>query len=406
MASWAMPTQGSLQWIIAGNRFGAHRSVTTGSPGRKMMSGRLHKSPPVDLQRLAVVYPWYVVDTELGELTVGGAATVSAGLEAPLGSAPGPYRAFRFGSGYTGMLTDYQTLRSDPSGVRLPASSLYRLRSYCAAAGLSVFGRPGLGGAGGSMSAYGGAVDCSALSSSGTDLTQVGTAIAAYTNDLAFEPVLIGETTAAIDSWMIVGDSISDGAGELGIPSGTPAGAGDPYGNAGYAERAFGIRDVPYVNLSKPGATAKVWTAGGERRIGYFQQFCNRALLALGRNDLGVDGADAIIAFIETMYRKLVRDMDTWVCTIVPSVITTDGGASLAGQTPQPYDGDRRAVNAWIRSGAVIPANRVFDLEAAVRDTSTGQILWRVDGGPWCSDGLHPTQIAHTAAGIALAALI
>lgn len=402
------PVASPLRWIVAGNRFGAHRTISVSTPGNKVMSGRLHRSPPADLTALRVVYPWYTVDTAQGEIGTGGTATVSAGLEFPLGTAAGTARAFRFSTAFTGTLADFQTLVSDYLPCLLPAGSLYRLRSYAAPSGYAVLGRPSLGAGGGSMAGYGGAVDDAVFSSSATDLTQVNTAIPAYTNDSAYEPVLVGQTAALIDCWLMVGDSITAGNADITASSGaSDPGAGDTYGNAGYAERAAGIKDVPYLNLAKSGSAASAWVATAERRVGYFQQFCNKGLLALGRNDLGVSSASQIIGYLTTIYQRMRANFSrVVVSTIVPATTTTDGGVTLANQAVQPYEGDRQTVNAWIRSGALIPTADVFDFEAVVCDTSTGEILWRVDGGPWSTTGLHPTRIAHIFAATALAALI
>jgi hypothetical protein len=94
------------------------------------------------------------------------------------------------------------------------------------------------------------------------------------------------------------------------------------------------------------------------------------------------------------------------VSTIVPATRTNDGGLTLEKQIVHSYEADRQAVNAFIRSGSVIPVADVFDFEAVVRDTGVNGVKWRVDGGPWSQTGLHPSRIAHIAAAKALAVMI
>jgi hypothetical protein len=255
---------------------------------------------------------------------------------------------------------------------------------------------------GGTMSGYGGEVDRSQSSAGGADLTQVNTTFAAYTSDTAYEPVMIGLTSQDIDSWLFVGDSIVSGADDIGIPSGSVAGAGDAYGNAGYAERAMGIKNLPYINLGKSGSTVATWATPGiaALRIGTFSQFCNKGLLALGRNDIS-GTVTTVIANLTTMYRIMAASLsEVRVVTIPPA--TTGTFATLEGQTVTANESKRLEINAWMRSGSLFPASLVFDLEAVVRDpTETGK--WRVDGGPWTTDGTHPSSLASVAAGAAFA---
>jgi hypothetical protein len=57
----------------------------------------------------------------------------------------------------------------------------------------------------------------------------------------------------------------------------------------------------------------------------------------------------------------------------------------LLGAWNQPQDGERRAVNQWIRTRA--PFDGVLDFDAAVRDPSNGDLI----DAPFNCDGIHPT---------------
>lgn len=373
------------------------------------MSGRLHKSPPVVLTKLRGLFPWYEVDTLQGEIAIDNGGTVTAAIEFPLGTPPGAARAFKFRSSFIGSLFDFSTLQSDALSCRVPPDTLYRLRCFTDPAGFAPIGRPSLGTEGGSMAAYGGAVDTSEWSAFATDRTQSAAEIRPYRNDSAYEPILVGQTDEQIDSWMLIGDSITVGNADISGSSGaSDPGAGDHYGNAGYAERAFGIKNVPYVNLAKSGSRARIWaTSASNIRIYSLREYCNKGLLNLGRNDLGAYRARDIIEALIVVYRTLTSFLSrVVVCTIVPATRTIDGGATIEGQTTHSYEQDRLDVNAFIRSGVIIPVADVFDLESIVRDREGKEVKWRVDGGPWSATGLHPTRIAHIAAAKVLAAML
>lgn len=412
-------TAAATRWIPAGNRYGSQRAATTGGgTGNGFTTGRLHKSPPVDITALMAICPWYVCDTALGEIAVGGTGTLSLAIEQPLGTAAGTAKAFTFANNFTVTLSDLQTAFSDVLTLATPllANTIYRPRCWQKpGVGVQhVIGRPGLGNlGGGTMSGYGGAVDwASSVAGDGADLTQVNTAFAAYTSDTAYEPVILGLTSTPIDSYLIVADSIGQGQDDIFVPSGSLAGSGDAYGNGGAAERAMGIRNIPYINIAKPGSTAAEWATSGYavRRFGSYLPYCNKGYLALGINDIvTADTAATTIAALTTIYNFMRASLSrVIVATITPTTTSSDGWTTLAGQTVHSYEQKRLDINTWIRSGAVIPLTDVFDFEAVIRDTSLGTgVLFRVDGGPWVfTGGLHPLTNAHTAGGNILASIL
>jgi hypothetical protein len=380
------------RYTLAGNRFGFHRTRSTGFAGYTLQSERWHLSPPVDLINLRLIIPWWSVDLNTGEQAIGNPnpAQITAAIAMPVTAYPGANQAFRWAGSTTLTPTDRSNITSDPLGVLLPKNTPYRLRSWVnpGAGGQVPYGRPGMTLANGNLGAFGaGAQDVANYAASVTDATQTGSMGSATTSDSLFEGILVGQSLSALDCWSIDGDSLSYGALEVGVGGGsTAANAGDGYGNAGVIERLMALIGAPYLNGGQSGSKASVWGVPGyaSLRDDLAAMTCNRKLIWLGTND-ETDTAANILANLQKRVSMARTYCDKVVVfTLPPRTTTTDAGATLANQT---VDTARTptllAVNAALAAGAVGGIDTLVDFHSLVCDpvqTDKWQAGWSTDG--------------------------
>lgn len=124
------------------------------------------------------------------------------------------------------------------------------------------------------------------------------------------------------------------------------------------------------------------------------------AIVLIGVNDLGVlrrdreDSADrrrALVADMQGAWREMARQArERGVCLVGATILPF--GASSYYEPGDKIDGDRRALNRWIRESGTFDA--VIDLDAALRDPARPDRLRAdVDSG----DGLHPSVAGYRA---------
>lgn len=229
-----------------------------------------------------------------------------------------------------------------------------------------------------------------------TDLTTTG-GFTASGNINGFGPMQVLCRNTNINPFVaIVGDSISDGTGDI-----TSAGGVD--GNErGFVARAL-INDFPYQSLSQPGGQAAQFNYGSMgRRFGMIGD-AEVAIVAYGANDLNANKTFAQLqASLQYIYDYLAaRGMRVFGCTITPKTTSTDSFATLANQTVAYTTAQelvRTQINAWIRSKPA-PLSGMFDTAGAA-ESARDSGKWRVDLGTPCqSDGLHPLSVIHAAMG-------
>lgn len=404
--------QGTGRWVPAANRFHAPRTVSNSNTGFKFMSGRLHCLANARFSAFKVSLPWYQISATTGEAAVGAGATAAHGIEYPIGTAAGTLKSFLHSGTAVGTVADLGTLESDINGgaFTMPPLSKFRMRSFITPSGFTCYGMPGLNTSGGSMSGYGGAVDQCEFAAAPTDRTQANTSITAYTSDTAMEGVLLGFTRDPIDSILFIGDSKINGSLETSGASGAAtAGAGDAVGNCGYGERGAWLAGATYMNISQPGSKLTVWAiaAAAALRIRYWSQYCNRIHIDLGTNDFNnqtlvamQNAATALGAICD--YHSAVFTISTQP----PKGTTSDSGATLVGQTPDATnEAKRQSFNDWLRAGNICLPSRVFDFDAIVREPTDGS-RWRVDGGAWSTDMVHPSVYSSPLIAVPFAAFL
>lgn len=249
-----------------------------------------------------------------------------------------------------------------------------------------------------------------------------------YDGSRGYRPIMphaiTGLTRDDVRSWALLGDSIT----ESGAP---PL---EAVGTAAAASRTWAHRTLdgafPVVNTAIWGSSHA--SAG---RVGTWATIpdlttCTDALLAWGFNDLdqawSAPSRDATYVqarALETWAWVGAEVPRLWQATISPATTSTDGWATIEGQTPRESWPYRRIFNAWLRDGAPLaggapaepgatgavrageaghPLAGVIDQAARV-ESEPGSGIFRVDHGPLTTDGGHPNLVGHDLMGAALA---
>lgn len=192
----------------------------------------------------------------------------------------------------------------------------------------------------------------------------------------------------------VIGDSISDGTGDLTNVNSTDG-----------LERGFVLRalipDFPVQVLSQPGGQAAQFNFGSMGRRFTMLGDAEAAIIAYGANDLaGAKTFAQLQASLQYIWDYCAaRGMRVFATTITPKTTSTDSWATTANQTIA-YSGAtelvRTQINDWIRTKPA-PLTGYFDTaDAAESARNSGK--WRVDLGTPCQgDGLHPLSVIHNA---------
>jgi lysophospholipase L1-like esterase len=124
-----------------------------------------------------------------------------------------------------------------------------------------------------------------------------------------------------------------------------------------------------------------------------------------GVNDLGgldrtedhpQNAHDALVAAMEDGYRQMVIRAHEHGILVYGGTITPYGGSGYYHPTPQ-SEGDRLALNAWIRTSGVFDG--VIDFDTAVRDANNPD---RLDKAAGSQDNLHPGPAGYKRMGEAI----
>lgn len=264
--------------------------------------------------------------------------------------------------------------------------------------------------------------DGSTYSTTGADLTTVGSATPPASNARGIWPQAIGgvPTAPGATAVAVLGSSTPEGQGDNTSDAALPP---------GYVARACEAAGVPYANFALSGDRFQYIRDATEqgRRFGDLLSWVSHIVCDYGVNDLinlrtlaqmQADG----IAFWGYLAAtgKLVSQ-----ATFKPYTSSTDGWVTVENQTPGGVNPTRLAWNAWLRDGAPLIAGAAAATgttdPAAVRVGSAGHPLDAVlevadalessrDSGVWTpgytSDGLHPNPTGHAAAAAVASAWI
>jgi lysophospholipase L1-like esterase len=183
-------------------------------------------------------------------------------------------------------------------------------------------------------------------------------------------------------------------------------------GDATYAHSfvqcALSQAGMRWAAFTSPGDGICNWQARDYGRLAYLgKSGCTSAIIAIGINDI-TGGRTA--AQMQAAYLQLAAQLKgagfagAYLTTMMPAATSTDGFATLAGQTPT-GDAVRQAVNAWART-VPAPFDGCIDVAAAMESGTSGK--WVVNGTPGYAtiDGKHPTESGHAIAQAVIAAAI
>lgn len=317
---------------------------------------------------------WYVSSGV--ETATGGAATVQASVEFPLGTV---VARFTFGGSFTGTIPDLQT--GIPDALTLPAeipngSKVFISINYKNPAGIPFCYTDGIGAdqAGGDVAQY--------AVSGVPNVTATGAALTNTTAGVGFFPVFLASETT-VRSFTIAGDSIPAGKGDS--PS-------DGTGFGGFAERAIGP-NYPFINIANAGASVDSFTSPTSFLRRQLLAFTDAVFFSAGINNVagGMDGF--VIADNILKARLSVPFHDFYPTPMLP--ITT-GAWTLANGTDQTLtasEAKRVVGNNLLTGGVSAPFTRVINtLPPAIHASVAGK--WAAG---MTLDGVHPTQACHIA---------
>lgn len=301
----------------------------------------------------------------------------------------GTYYPLRFRGSRDVVINPGAIVETDPSGIDIPAGTTFYIMTYVTVASSGM--KWGLN----NLFARGGAYGEEYVSSTTpTDLSTTG-GFTASANLIGYGPlqVLCRNTNTTNPYVAVIGDSISDGTGDIGTADGS-AGA-----ERGWITRAL-IPNFPLQVLSQPGGQAAQFTFGQMGNRMSILGDAEVAIVAYGANDLGANKTFAQLqASLQYIYDYCAaRGMRVFGATITPKTTSTDAFATLANQT-KAYSGAtetvRTQINAWIRTTPA-PLSGYFEAADAA-ESARDSGLWRIDLGQPTTDGLHPSSVVHAA---------
>ncbi|QWY83562.1 SGNH hydrolase-type protein [Rhizobium phage RHph_X2_26] len=186
-------------------------------------------------------------------------------------------------------------------------------------------------------------------------------------------------------SFVLGGDSIFWGEGDI-------SGVG-PLGGSGWGARAMDALGLPYIKIARGGQSAQQMASamGSVTALFNLLAFSDMAF-EWGVNDLRLGQTDEqILANQQLMYTEWGAGRRLWQTTITPRSDSTDGYATVAGQTPK-TDGrmvDLTPLNTAIRlkPSPLFGIIEAADAAMSARDSN----VWRAPPVP-VTDGTHPNS--------------
>ena len=201
-----------------------------------------------------------------------------------------------------------------------------------------------------------------------------GTTISAPSNGNMYAPYVLDESN--VRAVVLLDDSHGAGQGDTPLLTG----ARGPY------ERFYAGR-VPLMNLSTGGASAASYLTTGNfvrrsRLLGYATDIC----LGVAGNDLSNGRTAAqIVADLTTIRDTLLpAGIKVFTATELPKTNSTDSWATVANQTVQTSEPERRALNLWKRTSGFF--DYWFEFEKVIGVASAGDIVWPAGT---TTDGIH-----------------
>ena len=241
------------------------------------------------------------------------------------------------------------------------------------------------------------------------------TALAAGTGNATMGTITLGVPNSPTPWVCIVGDSIDYGITGGG---GTAVDSGDALQNCGWVERGLQLAGgFGLLSITRTGDALGSWYLTQNRRAMRLNMLARLSdsvnfetcafVVGLCINDITAGTSSAnIIAMMQWLMQDLLsfNPAALFYSTCMPGGVTsTDGYATVANQSVSAsYDGNRRAVNAWLRGGAggLLAGKWGGTLTGIVDRAATVEVQNAAGAGVFAAgatnDGTHPTQATHT----------
>lgn len=315
---------------------------------------------------------WYV-NAGVGETGQGGAQTVTASIEYPVGT----FTQIKFGGNASYAIPDLASIVSDAAVVSIPKGALFFIRVYRVNAVSIIF-----------SSRHINLTLGDAVNNTNADQTMSGTVTDNGNGSLVPVQGIVG--TTALPSIGVIGSSRMVGYTDFTY---------DSTGETGYA-RMFG-GSFAYMDFSVSGdKTLSVAGSGGSKRRALLAQYCSRLWLDPGLNDIsnGVTAA-SVMTSLSGMASAWPGGLSKVIMNDEAAYTTsTDGWTTTANQTVSGFEAQRVALNTSIN--ALTGYNQIVQTNTFDGNGTNSQ-FWNnpvVGGSQFTPDGIHE----NTAACIAL----
>lgn len=358
--------------------YGGIGKVLTASGVAGGLTARFLHTIPAAVTEIRLVVPvgWYL--TTSGDALNTNVVPVSASVEVA-------------GTSYPVTFQGQKTVTVGPGGCAVSDPIAYEL-----AAGATIYTRTYIGIASGEkwieqFPSFGpGAATTGDGFTSGSDTnTSTGAMGTAQTTTAFWTPSILGVPTAgAMVSVGVLGDSITDGTGDVGAGSCWISRAT----NAAYPLTRVALSNLQLQNVR----------ANPKRSLPFLAN-ATHVVPFIGTNDLAVGSRTfaQLKADSTWLFNYLTaRGVKVYGATILPRTTSTDSWATTGNQTPVTGMGaggasNRGLYNAWIRAGADGLISGYLELADAVESSR--------DSGVWAAgntaDGIHPNATGHALLG-------
>ena len=300
------------------------------------------------------------------------------------------------------LIPDGGFVLTDPIRLELPAGAAYAER-IATIGGLPGVQRTTLG------------VDYFASANTWRSGALTSTALAAGTGAATMDTITLGIPNGPAPWFCVVGDSIDYGIVGGG---GTTVDSGDAQLNCGWIERGLQLAGgFGSMSITRTGDALGDWYLSQNRRfmrLGMLGGLADKVnfsacvfIVGLCINDITASTTSAnVIAMMQWLMQDLLafNPAGLFYSTCMPGGVTsTDSFATVTNQSVSSvYDGNRKAVNTWLRAGgggalggkSGRTLTGIIDRAAAVEaQNGAGAGVFMAN---YTNDGTHPTQATHT----------
>lgn len=346
--------------------------VTNFAAGNKQGTARCAHTALDAITSLQIVLPgWYgQASSSAAETPIGSDTTYNASVEYPAGT----FTQVKWSGSATGTCVNGQNLVSDPVAVTIPKGARFWTRYFYQNATGLVYVSNGIDLANGAAFEYA-ASGLTDQTMSGSVTTHAGGTQSAGN---AFAPLaIIAQTT--VESYFLFGDSRVAGSKDAYYGTTTAS------GNLERSVETF----APCINAGNPGERLDWFITSHARRL-ELAQYCSRAIMAMGINDVIGSRSDAQIAANEQTIAGYFPGKKLYICTMEPSSSSSDSWATTTNQTPITNNPVRVVTNNRRRQVPVGFAGCIdlADVVEEGRDSGRWQLLPFTGGAP-TTDGIH-----------------